>query len=99
MENLRDRNNTNFSKELHELLKKLDQIKDDPLQYHQRLVHDYILKYDKIRGLLAFHEMGSGKSIVASSICESMLDKYPDMKILFIASKSLHNNFKDNIKK
>src|SRR5271165_5917688 len=96
---LRKRNNTSFPKELHDLLKTLEQVKNDPLQYHQRLAHDYVLKYDGIRGILAYQGMGSGKSILAAALCESMAVKYPDIKIIFIASKSLHNNFRENIKK
>lgn len=97
MQNLGDRNNTSFPKELAELLNKLEQAKDDPLQYHQRLAHDYVLKYKHIRGILAYQEMGSGKSILASSLCEDIAEAMPGIKIIFIASKSIHNNFRENI--
>jgi hypothetical protein len=99
MDKLGDRNNTSFSKELSDLLKKLEHSKDDPLQYHQRITHDYLLQYPHVRGVLGYQEMGSGKSILAVSLCESVALKFPHMKILIIASKSLHNNMKDNIKK
>lgn len=97
MQNLGNRNNTSFPKELAELLNKLEQAKDDPLQYHQRLAHDYVLKYKHIRGILAYQEMGSGKSILASSLCEDIAEAIPGIKIIFIASKSIHNNFRENI--
>ena len=99
MDKLRDRNNTSFAKELSGLLEKLEHNKDDPLQYHQRIAHDYLLNYPHIRGILGYQEMGSGKSILAVSLCESIAVKFPNMKVLIVASKSLHNNMKDNIKK
>ena len=96
MDSLIERNNTSFPKQLYETIKKMEIDKDDPLRYHQRIAVDYLLKYN-VRGILAYHKMGSGKTIVAvsTSIKLNMLGK----KIIFIASKSLHNNFKADVRK
>ena len=96
MDNLIERNNTSFPKQLYETIQKMKIDKDDSLRYHQRIAVDYLLKYN-VRGILAYHKMGSGKTIVAvsTSIKLHMLGK----KILFIASKSLHNNFKADVRK
>jgi hypothetical protein len=99
MESLRPRNSTSFSKELYDLLRGLKQNTNDVLQYHQRIAHDYVLNYPHVRGILAYQEMGSGKSILASSIAKSAREKYPQMKIMIITSKSLHSNMKVNMKK
>lgn len=99
METLRDRNSTSFQKELNALLKKLQHEKTDILQYHQRITHDYLLKYPHVRGVLGYQEMGSGKSILAVSVCESVLRAYPDKRILIITSKSLQNNMRESIEK
>lgn len=69
----------------------------DPLQYHQRIVHDYVLG-SNVRGILAYHKMGAGKSILAASICVSLLDE-ERRHVLVITSKSLHENFRGNIRK
>lgn len=98
-----DRNNTSFSKQLYETMKSIKQTEDDPLKYHQRLVVEYILKYP-VRGLLIYHKMGAGKSILGVSICEKLLDLSNNnelnyKKVLFISSKSLHTNMKNTIVK
>jgi hypothetical protein len=95
MDTLPLRSNTSFIKQLYETLKKIPHSKSDPLQYHQRLVVEYLTK-SQVRGIIAFHQMGSGKSILAVACCESLSENY---KVLFIASKSLHNNFIKEIKK
>lgn len=91
------RNSTSFPKENYELLKKISLDKKDPLRYHQRLVYEYVLKTPWLRGLLINFKMGAGKSIMGVSICEGLLSKEIDYKVIFIASKSLHNNFHDAI--
>lgn len=92
------RNSTNFPKENYELLKKIAIDKKDPLRYHQRLVYEYVLKTPWLRGLLISFKMGAGKSIMGASICEGLLNNsQSDYKVIFIASKSLHNNFYDAI--
>lgn len=91
------RNSTSFPKENYELLKKIAIDKKDPLRYHQRLVYEYVLKTPWLRGLLINFKMGAGKSIMGVSICEGLLANETDYKVIFMASKSLHNNFYDAI--
>lgn len=91
------RNSTSFPKQNYEFLKSLKLDKTDPLRYHQRLVYEFVLKTPWVRGILVFHKMGAGKSVLGNSICEGLLDQDHDRKIIFMASKSLHNNFRDSI--
>lgn len=96
---LRDRNNTNYSKALHDFIKTIP--KDTPnLQYHQILVRDYVLRAtnEHLRGILINHGMGAGKTRLGISICESILEKYPDYKVIFLANKSLHANAIDTLR-
>jgi hypothetical protein len=97
--NLPDRNNTSFPKELYETLKQIKLSKDDFLKYHQKIVVDYLMKYPLIRGLLAYHKMGSGKTILGVAICEILIKLFPERRVIFIANKSLHGNFRNTIKK
>lgn len=94
-----DRNNTSFAKELFETLKQIKLAKDDFLRYHQRIVVDYLMRYPDIRGMLAYHKMGSGKTLLGVAICEILLKSYPDRQVIFIANKSLHGNFHKTIVK
>lgn len=91
------RNSTSFPKQNYEFLKSLKLDKTDPLRYHQRLVYEFVLKTPWVRGILIYHKMGAGKSVLGNSICEGLLDQDHDRKIIFMASKSLHNNFRDSI--
>lgn len=92
-----DRNNTSFSKELFEVLKQISLAKDDVLKYHQKLVVEYVMRIPGMRGILAYHKVGSGKTILAVAITEALIQLFPDYKILFISNKSLHSNFRDTI--
>ena len=93
---LADRNNTSFPKELYEALKTIKLAKDDFLRYHQKIVVDYLMKVSNIRGLLAYHKMGS-ENPARVAICEILLKLYPDRRVIFIANKSLHGNFRKTI--
>ena len=53
----------------------------------------------KNRGLLFIASTGSGKTLAAVAAMNCILKNYPTMKILFIAPKSLLQNFLDNITK
>ena len=104
MEKLISRNNTSFLKNLRETINTIfpkESLQTDPLKYHQRIVHDYLLKYPQIRGVLAYFEMGAGKTILAASIVDSFISKSNStiQKILFISSKTLHGNFREDYKK
>lgn len=101
MDKLIPRNNTSFLKNVHEVLKSIAQDKGDPLKYHQRLVHEYLLYYPHIRGILAYWEMGAGKTLLAVSVCDSVVQNESSgyKKILFVSSKTLHGNFVGDYKK
>ena len=87
-----DRNNTSFLKQLVESIKAKKINNKDILQYHQRIVHDYVLSDIKgTRGILAYHEMGSGKTILANSIAHDLYKQ--GKKVIFFSSKILHKNF------
>ena len=89
-----DRNNTSFPKELYELIKKIKINENDPLRYHQRIVTEYVLGYNHVRGILIYHKMGSGKTILGVAICEELLKHKKYRRVIFISPKSLHANFK-----
>lgn len=96
---LRDRNNTSYSKALHDFILTIP--KDTPnLQYHQKLVLDYVLRATNknLRGILINHGMGAGKTRLGISICEGILEKYPEYKVVFLANKSLHSNAVDTLR-
>jgi len=99
MEKLIDRNNTSFTKQLYDTLLSIKEDKDDYLRYHQRLVAEYATKYPHIRGMLLYHKMGSGKTILGAAICEELMVKNPNSKVMFISAKSLHKNFRSGIAK
>lgn len=98
-EDLPNRNNTSFAKELYEVLKGITLAKDDMLKYHQKLVVEYVMKIPNLRGILAYHKVGSGKTILAVAIVDALIQLYPSYQILFISNKSLHPNFRDTIRK
>ena len=99
MDTLISRNNTSFFKSVSETIKTIQKDQNDSLKYHQRIVHEYLLHYPQIRGILAYWEMGSGKTILAASLIDSVVKKKIDRKILFISSKTLHGNFLEDYKK
>lgn len=99
MQNLIPRNNTSFIKSLEVAIKSIIIDKNDPLKYHQRIVHEYLLNYPHIRGILAYQEMGSGKTILAASIIDTVLKKKLFKNVVFISSKTLHANFINDYKK
>ena len=94
-------NSTNFPISVKEQLTKFDKefTKDNYLKYHQYIVQNYVINNEKSRGLLLFHEMGYGKSILAVSIAEYYRRVDPDRTIVVLLTKSLANNFKLNISK
>lgn len=98
MDKLIHRNNTSFRKSLTEVIKAI-RTESDPLKYHQRIVNEYVMKYTHVRGLLVYQEMGSGKTILAASICDDVIRSGKMRKVLFISAKTLHGNFVDDYKK
>ena len=87
-----DRNNTNFQYNLYNYLKNVKLEDNDYLKYHQKIVLEYILNYDKTAGILIYHRMGSGKTMTSVTICEELIHK-TNKNIIFVSPKSLHNNF------
>ncbi len=93
------RNNTSFTYNLRKTLMDIQKNSSDYLQYHQRIVCEYALKYDGIRGMLLYHNMGSGKTMLSVSLAESFIDNGKYTQVLFISPKSLHGNFKKDFVK
>lgn len=100
---LKIRNNTSFPNMVRQLLRGVSsssEINDKfSLLYHQRLVTEYVMKYSNLKGLLIYHEMGSGKSILIVTICEILAKQYPHFKKIFLVPKSLKDNILLNMKK
>lgn len=94
-------NSTNFPLNVKQTLMAFDKkfTKDEYLKYHQYIVQNYVVNNSKSRGLLLFHEMGYGKSILAVSIAEYYRRVDPSRKVIVLLTKSLVNNFKLNISK
>lgn len=91
-----NRNNTSFILKNYEKLKAVKA--EGFLQYHQQVVFNYVME-NNIRGLLIYHNMGTGKTILGASLAVALNEKFPDRKIFFIASKALHNNFRNDLAK
>lgn len=88
-----ERNNTNYSKAIQDFIKSIP-LQTTNLQYHQKLVHDYVMQLTGVdqRGVLINHGMGAGKTRLGISICESLLQSHPEWKVVFLSAKSLHAN-------
>lgn len=79
-------NNTNFSREIVELLKDSS---------HQDIPKKFMKIYNT-RGLLVYHGIGSGKTRILADLAESFKDKYSP---IILTNKSLHDNARNGIKK
>lgn len=99
MESIVERNNTSFYAQVINQLKKITLTEKDTLRLHQKITTEYMMKYPKIRGILVYHKMGAGKTILSAAIADGLLSEFPDRKVLFIAPKSLHDGFKNDMKK
>lgn len=62
-----------------------------PLRQHQKRVIEY---FEKHRGLIAYHTVGTGKTLTAITISQCFLDKNPDYKVYVVTPASLVQNFK-----
>jgi hypothetical protein len=95
MDKLPDRENTNFPLAVTNALKA---VADHAfLLRHQVMPVEFFAKYPKARGLLFCHETGLGKSISAASMAEQFIPS--GRRVIVIVSRSLQNNFKDNLVK
>lgn len=92
-------NNTSFPLQITEALKAIKHLKDeDPARYHQRLVIEYMRYYPHARGLLIYHKMGAGKTILGAAITQALMEDGV-RKTIFISAKSLHDNFRGDLRK
>ncbi len=85
------RNNTNFAFEVSQYFSKIE--KSNFYRDHQNLIINYFKNYP-VRGMLLFHKMGYGKSLLAAGICEAL-----KQQVIFIAAKTLHGNFASTAEK
>ena len=95
MDSLPPRNNTNYPQSVVEAIRSLD-VKDKYTREPQVIVRDFVAKNPRSRGLLVYHIMGAGKTWTSVSLAETLKGQY---RIIFIASKSLHENMRKEIKK
>lgn len=98
-----NRNNTNFSLQVHEYLKGLDFATPEQrtysfLKYYQNLVREYINNVNiDARGLLIYHTMGLGKSLEIVAIAMDQVDR--GRQVIVLLTKSLQENLRMNIRK
>lgn len=97
-----DRNNTNFALRLQEQLKRLQwDSKYSFLKYYQNLIREYVVNFDVgSRGILAYLEMGLGKSILAIAIAVDIIESSQGrIKPIILLTKSLQENMIGAIRK
>jgi superfamily II DNA or RNA helicase len=66
------------------------------LREHQEKVAKHLLTH---RGVIAIHSVGSGKTLLAAVCARYMQIVDPEIKIIFIAPKSLLTNFENEVKR
>lgn len=69
---------------------KLDERKILP---HQEFVKQYFIDNPSQRGILIYHEIGSGKTLSAINTCVYLLEEMKYKKILFVGPQALYTNF------
>lgn len=98
----RDNFNNNLKTgEVRRFANAIDQIQDYPvLRKHQNNVCKYLDRYHgQLRGFMLTHEMGTGKTPTAVFALDVLKKHYPDRKLLVIAPKALHENFRATIER
>jgi superfamily II DNA or RNA helicase len=94
MEKSINRNSTSFLYEIYNVLKKLKPTTPyDFLTYYQYLTYMYF-QLNVTRGLLIYHTMGMGKTLLAVAIAMTLEDYSP----IVLSSLSLHENFIKDVK-
>lgn len=84
---------TNWPSKLKAFGKRVKQEYDSTeLRYHQYVVVRYLFENPKQRGLLVYHGMGTGKTILAAR-CASMAHKSNSGDVILIANKTLKAQF------
>lgn len=93
-------NSTSYPLAVKEQLAKIPYTDEESkiLRYHQFVVKEFFTNNTHLRGLLLCHAMGMGKTKLAVSIATEFRDIDPDRKIVILLSKSLENNFRNEIK-
>lgn len=97
-----EENNTNFYLSLKQNFDKITKnFKNEKqtLLYHQYLVNQYIANNPNFRGMLIYHTVGTGKTMLGVSIADLFNKKEPDRQIIILAAKSLQDNFIKDIDK
>ena len=97
-----DINNTNFSTQIAEKIKKYNsnqkyESEVDPklkLFGYQKIIEEYLDKQSPYRGLLLFFGLGSGKTLTAINVAENL-----DRKVVVLLPKSLKQNFINELMK
>jgi len=62
-----------------------------PLKQHQKIAVEFIKNH---RGLVAVHDVGSGKTLTAVTISQCYLDANPNNSVIVVTPTSLQENFK-----
>jgi superfamily II DNA or RNA helicase len=65
-----------------------------PMLYQQRVIEHF----QRHRGLIAVHSLGSGKTLTAVYASQCYLDQFPDRKVVVISPASLIDNFKKEMR-
>lgn len=87
-------NNTSFAIKLTEYFRQLSD--DTLLKKHQQLVIEYLKSH---RGLLVQHDLGTGKSLVASSFISQEIKMQLSRQVIFLSAKTLHGNMEKTLNK
>jgi hypothetical protein len=89
---------TNFCVETETYFKNLPyHEKKETLHFHQYIINKFMVEKDR-RGILIYHSMGFGKTLLAASITEAYRQLDPSRKAIVLLPKSLQNNFSEAIK-
>jgi hypothetical protein len=67
------------------------------LYRYQKLVSDYLSPETPYRGLLVFHGLGSGKTILSISVLSNFIKRDPDRSIIVITPPGLRQNFESEL--
>lgn len=95
---LPESNNTNFPLAIQNNLSQLQYDEKYFLKYHQFIIKEYFTRNPQNRGLLMYHAMGMGKTILAISIANYYRELDPARRIIVLLPKSLEDNFREEIK-
>ena len=66
-----------------------------PLKDHQKRIVNHLRKH---RGLIAAHEMGAGKTLIAVTASQCFLDDNPKGKVIVVTPLSLQENFRKEMR-